>query len=110
MFGDGIFVQEDTAWRFSRDLLRPQFSHHAYENLEVFREEVDDLLDLLVTGDTIDLRPLFFRLTLDTTTAYLFGESTRTLKGGQYEKDDFASAFDTAQEYIVKRFRLLDLY
>lgn len=110
MLGDGIFVQENAAWKSSRHLLRPQFSHQTYESLEVFREPVKDLLDILDTSETIDLQPLFFRLTLDATTAYLFGESTRTLRGGEHEKNDFALAFDTAQEYIVKRFRLLDLY
>jgi cytochrome P450 len=112
MFGDGIFTQEGQAWKHSRDMLRPQFMHKQYDNLEVFEEAVDDLLDVLPThGGVVDLQPLFFRLTLDTTTAFLFGESVGSLKDPDVAGEQtFANAFNTAQEYVAKRFRLLDLY
>lgn len=45
-FGDGIFTQEGAAWKHSRELLRPQFVHKQYEGLEVFRETVDNLIEL----------------------------------------------------------------
>ena len=62
-------------------------------------------------GEQVDLQPLFFRFTLDTTSTFLFGESTYTLKEGQSATGlEFARSFDTAQDYVVKRFRLLDLY
>ncbi|PVH94679.1 cytochrome P450 alkane hydroxylase [Periconia macrospinosa] len=114
MFGDGIFTQEGPAWKHSRDLLRPQLQHKQYEDLEVFEEAVDDLIDLLKKeseNGIIDLQPLFFRLTLDITTAFLFGESVRSLitpeAAGEHT---FANAFNTAQQWVTKRFRLLDLY
>jgi cytochrome P450 len=113
MFGDGIFTQEGSAWKHSRELLRPQFSHKQYENLEVFRQAIDDLLEAISddTGDVVDLQPLFFRLTLDTTTSFLFGESIRSLKAPQSTGEQtFADAFNLAQEYVAKRFRLLDLF
>ncbi len=61
-------------------------------------------------GGIVDLQPLFFRLTLDTTTSFLFGESTRSLKQPDTGEQTFADAFNLAQEYVAKRFRLLDLY
>jgi len=112
LFGDGIFTQEGTAWKHSRELLRPQFSYKQYQDLEVFREHVDNLIENIPTdGSVVDLQPLFFRFTLDTTTAFLFGESVYSLKSaGPAGEPLFAEAFNTAQEYVAKRFRLLDLY
>ena len=111
MFGDGIFTQEGAEWNHSRDILRPQFQHKQYEDLEVFRPAVDDLINRLQeSSGTVDLQPLFFRLTLDTTTAFLFGESVRSLATLEaIEDSSFASAFDTAQQWVTTRFRLLDL-
>jgi cytochrome P450 len=113
LFGDGIFTQDGPAWKHSRELLRPQFSHKQYQDLEVFREHVDNLISNIPTdGSIVNLQPLFFRLTLDTTTAFLFGESVYSLvgAGASASRSIFAEAFDTAQTYIAKRFRLLDLY
>lgn len=112
MFGDGIFTQEGEAWKHSRELLRPQLLHRQYSDLTIFSEPMDDLLNALPqTGGLVDLQPLFFRFTLDITTAFLFGDSIHSLKsGGDTEEQTFASAFDLAQQYVVTRFRLLDLY
>jgi cytochrome P450 len=89
-----------------------QFSHKQYQGLEVFREHVNNLINNIPTdGRTVDLQPLFFRLTLDTTTAFLFGESVYSLNVADTAGETvFAQAFNTAQEYIAKRFRLQDLY
>jgi len=112
MFGDGIFTQEGAAWKHSRELLRPQFHYKEYENLEVIREAVDDLIEAIPKdGSIVDMQPLFFRLTLDVTTAFLFGESVRSLRAPESAGEQtFADAFNIAQEYVAKRFRLLDLY
>lgn len=112
MFGDSIFTQEGPDWKHSRDLLRPQLHYRRYENLELFRVAVNDLIQLMETqGDTVDLQPLFFRLTLDTTTAFLLGESTQSLKDENGTKErSFAAAFDTAQRWVMKRLRLAAVY
>ena len=93
-------------------MLRPQFSQQQYQDLSIFREHVDNLIARLPrNGEIVDLQPLFFRFTLDTTSAFLFGKSTYTLiEGGSIDGQNFAKAFDTAQDFVVKRFRLLDLY
>lgn len=111
MFGDGIFTQDGEAWKHSRDMLRPQLFHKQYETLEVFGEPLDDLLGALPETGLVDLQSLFFRYTLDVTTAFLFGDSIRSLRSPSHSGENaFASAFDLAQQYVVKRFRLLDLY
>ena len=111
LFGDGIFTQEGADWQASRETLRPQFVHRQYEDLNVFKGPMEDLLDCLPSSGTVDLQPLFFRLTLDVTTAFLFGNSVQSLK--QKDSSDapsFAKAFNVAQDYVAKRMRLQDLY
>lgn len=109
-FGDGIFTQEGADWKRSRDLLRPQFVHKQYEDLEVFQQPLDTLLAALPSEGIVDLQPYFFRLTLDVTTAFLFGESVDSLQTSDSGQIEFAKAFNTAQDYIAKRMRLQDLY
>lgn len=93
-------------------MLRPQFARQQYQNLDILREHVDDLIAcILKSRKSIDLQPLFFRFTLDTTSAFLFGESTYSLRATQSADDiEFAKAFDIAQDYVVQRYRYLDLY
>ena len=112
LLGDGIFTQDGPDWKHSRELLRPQFSHRQYQDLELFREHVDNLIQQIpAEGGVVDLQPLFFRLTLDTTTAFLFGESVNSQnQASDATETTFGNAFNTAQEYIAKRFRLQDLY
>lgn len=111
MFGDGIFTQEGAAWKHSRELLRPQFTYRQYQDLEVLQEPIEDLLNCISNADSgiVDLQPLFFRFTLDTTTALLFGESVYSLKAGS-RAVKFEEAFNIAQSTVAMRFRLLDLY
>lgn len=114
MFGDGIFTQEGAAWKHSREILRPQFLYKQYADLEVFKQAVEDLLEAISNvatkaGGSVDLQPLFFRLTLDTTTSFLFGDSVRCLKQPEDPGEEtFAGAFNIAQEYVAKRFRVAD--
>ena len=57
----------------------------------------------------VDLQALFFRLTLDTTTALLLGHSVHSLRApGIAGADDvaFAESFNTAQQGLAKRFRI----
>lgn len=110
-FGDGIFTQEGDAWKHSRELLRPQFVHKQYDDMALFQEVVDNLISVLPEKGTVDLQPLFFRLTLDTTTAFLFGDSVGSLgTSSPAGESTFASAFNTAQDFVAKRMRLQDLY
>ena len=108
LLGDGIFTQEGLAWKHSRELLRKQFARTQYQNLDHFRDHVDNLLECLPPLHGVaDLQPLFFDLTLDTTTALLLGRSVHSLKP---EADTniraFQESFNAAQEGLAKRFRI----
>ncbi|KAI1120336.1 cytochrome P450 alkane hydroxylase [Nemania abortiva] len=112
ILGDGILTQEGHAWKRSREILRPQFPHRFYEDLQVFRGPVEDLLKILPKpGGVVDLQPLFFQLTLDVSTAFLFGKSVRSLLDPQNSQEQtFSQAFDTCQSYVVSRLRFVQLY
>lgn len=108
LLGKGIFTQEGTAWKHSRELLRKQFARAQYRNLHHFQEHVNHLISRIGEGGTIDLQPLFFDLTLDVATAVLFGRSVYSLRANTDQSArnrTFAASFDLAQEGLAKRFR-----
>ncbi|KAL4755728.1 cytochrome P450 [Aspergillus foveolatus] len=109
LLGNGIFTQEGPSWKHSRELLRKQFSRVQNRSLTHFHEHVDNLVACLPAGRVIDLQPLFFNLTLDTTTALLFGKSVYSLRADTDQDTDnklFAESFNIAQEGLAKRFRI----
>jgi len=71
LMGSGIFTQDGAQWKHSRDLLRPQFASNRYQNFEEIKTSVERLLDQIPEDGIVDLQPLFFRLTSDTTTFLL---------------------------------------
>ncbi|KAH7378549.1 cytochrome P450 alkane hydroxylase [Cadophora sp. MPI-SDFR-AT-0126] len=97
--------KDGEAWKQSRELLRPQFHFKEYSDLNMFRDTTDNLLNAIAKEGVVDLQPLLFRLTLDMTTDFLFGESIRSLKVPESTGEQtFIEAFNIAQEYIAKRF------
>lgn len=110
LLGHGIFTQEGPAWKRSRELWRNQFIRTQYQKIDTFGEHVDNLLACLSGSQgVVDLQPLFFKLTLDTTTALLLGRSVYSLEGEQVADAEiraFAENFDIAQGGLAKRFRL----
>jgi cytochrome P450 len=64
------------------------------------------MIESLPANGPVDLQPLFFRLTMDSATAFLFRKSVDSLKPGQAEDAErFNEAFQFAQEYIKKRYQ-----
>ena len=110
LLGNGILTQEGPVWKHSRELLRHQFVRTQYQNLDCFHEHVNNFVSQLQDSNVngvIDLQPLFFKLTLDTTTALLFGRSVYSLRpDADLRFKTFAENFDIAQAGLAKRFRL----
>ena len=90
-------------------MLRKQFVRMQYQNLEGFREHLEHLIERLKTSSGIvDLQPMFYRLTLDTTIAMILGQPVESFK---HEIGDvFSRAFDKASLVTGTRVRLGDLY
>lgn len=103
LLGDGIFTTDGTAWQHSRDLLRPNFVRSQVGNLNKLEVHVSHFLQAIPRDrSTVDLQELFFRLTLDSATEFLFGESTYCLAPGTSKESNarFASAFNRCQEHV----------
>ncbi|KAL7619461.1 hypothetical protein AAE478_010000 [Parahypoxylon ruwenzoriense] len=113
LLGDGIFLQEGDVWKRSRDILRPHFYHRHYENLDIYRPHVENLLEAIASEATrvTNLEPLFFRLTLDVTTEFLFGESVWSQRpASSIVSHDFEGVFDLAQDISAQRLRFQKLH
>lgn len=112
LLGQGIFTSDGAAWQHSRDLLRPNFSRTQVRDLDTFETHIQNLLLAIPRdGSTIDLQDLFFRLTIDSATEFLFGESINTLAPGtpaQFSAD-FAETFTRAQAKVAEGTRTMGL-
>ncbi|KAI9881253.1 MAG: hypothetical protein M1830_005539 [Pleopsidium flavum] len=109
LLGHGIFTTDGGAWQHSREMLRPNFTRSQVGDLETFERHVSQLIQAIPRdGSTIDLAQLFFRLTLDSATEFLFGESTNSLAPGTNTASAarFADAFNYSQHAISNHFRL----
>ena len=106
--GEGIFTQDGTPWKHSREMLRRPFLKSHYQDLQSFREHTDILIaGLTSSSGVVDLQPFFFRFTLATTTALIFGQSASGLEDAQ---QTFARDFDYASGISSLRVRLQDFY
>lgn len=119
--GDGIFTLDGSGWSHSRAMLRPQFAREQVADIGMLGEHVDNLFDAIpCDGRPFDIQDLFYRLTLDSATEFLFGESTfclsprKAASSGPLAKTGgekgFAYAFNRCQDDILKRIRAQKLY
>ncbi|MCJ1431228.1 hypothetical protein MMC27_000579, partial [Xylographa pallens] len=106
--GKGIFTTDGAAWSHSREMLRPNFTRNQVGDLATFDTHVNHLISAIPRdGSTVDLQELFFRLTIDSATEFLFGESTNCLAPGTstVSARQFAESFMRGQENISKNAR-----
>lgn len=124
LLGDGIFSVSGSRWHEQRALLKPQFSHNQVYQLNHFQHACTQLLKLMQIYSQrgyFDMQDLAFKLTLDTTTQFLFGESTHCLDdevkrlqgNGENETSEtclFAEDFNKAQTWITYRMMAQSFY
>ncbi|KAL1615363.1 hypothetical protein SLS56_011840, partial [Neofusicoccum ribis] len=118
------FASNGKKWEHSRALLRPQFARGQISDLDLEERHVQNMMKVLpVDGadgwtKTINIQTLFFRLTVDSATEFLFGESidsqlaalpgyaaTKSLPA-ECDERIFAYAFDKAQWHLSRAVRL----
>ncbi|KAG4433210.1 hypothetical protein IFR05_011318 [Cadophora sp. M221] len=109
-FGRGIFSTDGREWEDSRGLLRPNFARSQVGDLETFEGHVGRLVERIRLecggeGGIVDLQRLFFMLTMDSATEFLFGKSSDVLglgvdHGGERER---GVRFQTAFTYVTER-------
>ena len=114
LLGSGIFTQDGAPWKHSRQLLRPQFATNRSHNFDQVKIWVEALLDMIPNeGGIVNLQPLFFNLTFNTTLFLLFGSYVEDAGGwsGLYgQESEFAQAFNLAQDYLARRAGIGRLY
>ncbi|KAL2857346.1 n-alkane-inducible cytochrome P450 [Aspergillus pseudoustus] len=108
LLGQGIFCSDGPIWEHSRALVRPNFTRNQVADINVYDVHVSNLLRLIPrTGSTVDLQDLFFRMTIDSATEFLFGESVHTLAPHQSaDASRFAADFNQAQDTLAFRIRI----
>ncbi|KAL4923071.1 cytochrome P450 [Aspergillus undulatus] len=116
MLGTGIFTSDGEAWSRSRGLLRPQFTRDQISDLDLEETHVQQAMKAMPvdpvthwTADT-DIQAIFFRLTIDSATEFLFGESTNSQaeairSDGALPPNHFSKDFDRGQWYAAQRTR-----
>jgi cytochrome P450 len=111
LLGHGIFNADGERWANSRHLLRPNFAREQVADIDAFERHFKLMLKHIPRdGSTVDLQELFFRLTIDTATEFLFNHSTNSLRMVGHEdasNEDviFGKAFNFAQADITTRVR-----
>ncbi|KAM3452032.1 hypothetical protein BB8028_0005g06800 [Beauveria bassiana] len=137
LIGHGIFTSDGKEWQQQRSMLRPQFTRAQISNLTLLETHVQHLFQHFDSPHAgswtaeVDLAPLFFNLTLDAATEFLFGQSVESQihhgkkshggsdsgkKSGQdglisgKDWSSFGRAFDRANATIALRGMLMDFY
>lgn len=114
LLGTGIFTADGEEWSRSRGLLRPQFTREQVSQLELEESHIQKAMQALpvaANGWTAatDIQSIFFRLTIDSATEFLFGESVESqlgaIQGLKRIEDSFAGYFDNSQWVCAQRSR-----
>ncbi|TVY36228.1 Cytochrome P450 monooxygenase [Lachnellula subtilissima] len=100
VFGHGIFTTDGGEWETSRALLRPNFSRSQVGDLDTFEVHISNMISKIPRdGSTVDLQALFFKLTMDSATDFLFGYSTNVL--GSSGNSEAGQRFTDAFSYVT---------
>ena len=127
--GIGIFTSRGEAWRHSRALVRPQFAHNEISDIDLEERHVQAMLDVLPVGQDgwtkeVNLQPLFYNFTLDTSTEFLYGHSVHSQNPNARatsilpvlkdrdgpDQANFGHHLDEAKAWIHKRSALSKFY
>jgi cytochrome P450 len=109
LVGPGVLTADGPLWKQHRKLMMPSFSRKALEDLTIYDEHFERFMQHVPRdGKVFDLQDLYFRLTLDSSTAHLLGCSSNTLASSSElsSEPELAGAFDRAQRAAVEKFAL----
>ncbi|KAJ6030719.1 uncharacterized protein N7446_000217 [Penicillium canescens] len=109
LLGSNVFTTDGSEWEHSRAMLRPNFSRTRVSDTDIYESHVAKLIKHIPRdGSTVDLQDLFLRMTIDTATEFLFGESTNSLEdlSSSSPGSIFAREWDLAQEGTATRLRI----
>lgn len=120
LLGDGIFTLDGNGWHHSRAMLRPQFTRQQISHMDIIEIHLSKMLKLIrdnnnwpLNKKTLDLQELFFTLSVDVSTDFLFGESVDFFGGGNPKianAKEFNDSFTNAMAFTANRVRAQALY
>ena len=107
LMGEGLMTTDGAAWKHSRGMLQPSFVRSHERNLDVFDKYWGRLLERLPTdaASTVDLQPLFFRFTMETSLDLFVGSSRPPSFDGDVISK-FTAAFDRGLRNVTVDFGL----
>lgn len=112
--GIGIFNSDGDIWKFHRSLARPFFERDRIADPSHFERHTSRLSSLLnslshAEGSAFDIQDVFSRYTMDFTTDFLFGISSRTMVPPHLitkESEGLMNAFNELQKVASTRIRI----
>lgn len=124
LLGVGIFTAEGEHWKHARGVLRPMFSREQLGRLKVIDDHAETLIRRIrqqceSPGSVVDIGDLFQKLTMDTITHILFGQTVDSLSSttkyletrrGPVLSTDIANAMLKATSGISVRSRAGSFY
>lgn len=121
--GHGIFSADGERWERARAILRPQFTRDQVGDLDLEERHVQNMLQAMPTkadawSEVIDLQPLFLRFSMDSSSEFLFGQSTDTQLSAlsdeasikNVDDTEFVEAFEACQRRIMMAMLLNEFY
>lgn len=103
LLGYGVFAADGDRWKHSRDMLKPQFAREQISHIQMLEPHFQNFVKVVSALDRpCDIQNLFYKLTFDVTTDFLYGETTRTLLS-DLESQEFSEAFGKVQDIIMKK-------
>ncbi|KAF2724194.1 cytochrome P450 [Polychaeton citri CBS 116435] len=126
--GHGIFTQDGKEWEHSRALLRPNFVRQQVGDLNTLERHMQNLLKAIGSADQdgwtneTNIQLLAFRLTMDSATEFLLGESVDTqleeiaayvspsVPHNSVDKAAFSRAWEHASFHMAQRVQLGGFY
>lgn len=116
LLGDGIFTLDNEGWKHSRAMLRPQFAREQVAHVKALEPHVQRVMAHVRkhTGLPFDIQEIFFKMTLDSATEFLFGESVDSLcdesigiaptgEADPVLKQGFSNCFNDSQRTLSTR-------
>ena len=104
LLGNSIVLSDGAQWEHSRAMLRPSFTRSQVGDLPMFEIHVHRLIQAIPKdGSTLDLAQLFYRLTADVISDFMFGKSIQSLVEPESLGTQFVKALHHAQAGGEKR-------
>ncbi|KAI3320559.1 cytochrome P450 [Xylariaceae sp. AK1471] len=102
-----IFTTNGAEWQHSRAILRPAFVRDQISDLACFDRHVGRFIERIPKdGSAFDLQDMFLKLTTDSISDFMFGQSTDLQGSAPDDSYKFGQYFDASMQKIALRARL----